>query len=188
MVTKKIFQIGSNPIRSRSKGVKDVQSKKTQRIIQDLVDTMRDQNLVGMAAPQIGEQVRIFVSEVRKTTYRRNSKRDTLRVFINPSIKKYSKRKVDGYEGCGSVGASTLFGPVKRSEMIIVQALDSRGQLFELKALGLLARIIQHEIDHLNGIVFLNRVKDTRKLLGKEEYIKHMKYSLKSQIKKHRIS
>jgi len=64
MAIKKIFQIGSKPIRSRSAAVENVSSKKIQRIVRDLVDTMRYENLVGMAAPQIGERQRIFVSEI----------------------------------------------------------------------------------------------------------------------------
>lgn len=172
MAIKKTFQIGSKPIRSRAIVVKGVSNKKIQRIIRDLVDTMQSENLVGMAAPQIGESERIFITEIRKTTIRKNLQKDKLRVFINPNIKSHSKQEVSGYEGCGSVGLANLFGPVKRFREVTVRALDGNGKPFELKAIGLLARIIQHEIDHLNGIVFLDKVKDTRKILGRDEYIK----------------
>lgn len=172
MAIKKTFQIGSKSIRSQAKIVKNIPSKKIQRIIQDLVDTMRHENLVGMAAPQIGESERIFVSEIRKTTIRKSLQRDKLRIFINPRIKNHSKHEVSGYEGCGSVGLASLFGPVRRFKEITVDALDDKGKLFEVKATGFLARVIQHEIDHLNGVVFLDRVKDIRQLIGREEYIK----------------
>ena len=66
MAIKKTFQVGSNPIRSRAEAVKDVCNKKIQKVIRDLIDTMRHENLVGMAAPQIGEGKRIFVTEIRK--------------------------------------------------------------------------------------------------------------------------
>ena len=172
MAIKKTFQIGSKPIRSRARLVRDVRSKKIQRIIRDLVDTMRHENLVGMAAPQIGERERVFVSEIQKTAVRKNPQKDTLRIFVNPHIKNHSKHEVSGYEGCGSVGLANLFGPVRRFKTVIVSAVDGRGRPFELKASGLLARLIQHEIDHLNGIVFIDKVKNTRQLLGREEYIR----------------
>src|SRR3989338_6347767 len=172
MAIKKTFQIGSEPIRSRSAAVENVSSKKIQRIVRDLVDTMRYENLVSMAAPQIGERQRIFVSEIRTTTIKKKLPEDKLRIFINPHIVSNSKSEVDGYEGCGSVGLANLFGPVKRFREVTVKALDGRGKSFELKATGLLARIIQHEIDHLNGTVFIDKVKNTQQLLGREEYMK----------------
>ena len=172
MAIKKTFQIGSKLIRSRAKFVKNAQTTNVKKVIRDLVDTMRHENLVGMAAPQIGKKERIFVSEIRKTVIRRNLQKDKLRIFINPRVIKHSKSKIIGYEGCGSVGLANLFGPIKRFREVTVVALDIRGKTFELKAIGLLARIIQHEIDHLDGIVFLDKVKDTRQLLGREEYIK----------------
>lgn len=172
MAIKKTFQIGSKQIRSRAKIVKNISNKKIQRIIQNLVDTMRHKNLVGMAAPQIGESARIFVTEIRKTAVRKNLQKDKLRIFINPSIKNHLKHEISGYEGCGSVGQANLFGPVRRFSEVNVRATDEKGKSFELKATGLLARIIQHEVDHLNGIVFIDRVKSTRRLLGREEYIK----------------
>jgi peptide deformylase len=133
---------------------------------------MRHHNLVGMAAPQIGRSLRIFVTEIRKTTYRKNiSDVDAVRVFINPRLVEKSKQQVVGYEGCGSVASALLFGPVKRPRTVTVSAQDAEGRRLQLKATGLLARVIQHENDHLNGIVFLDRVTDTRKLLGREEYI-----------------
>ena len=126
-----------------------------------------------MAAPQIGVGKRIFVTEVRKTIIRKNiSKLDPLRVFINPVITNFSKKLVGGYEGCGSVASGCLFGIVKRPERISVQAYNQDGEKFELETGGLLARIIQHEIDHLHGICFIDKITDTKELLGREEYIK----------------
>ena len=130
MTVKKTFQIGSKSIRSRAKVVKNVSSKKIQRIIRDLIDTMRHQNLVAMAAPQIGECERIFVSEIRKTAIRKNLQQERLRIFINPRIENHSRHEVSGYEGCGSVGLANLFGPVKRFKTVIVSAVDRLGKPF----------------------------------------------------------
>lgn len=173
MSIKKVSEIGSLVIRSRAKKVKKINSVLVRKIIFDLTDTMRHINLVGMAAPQIGVGERIFVTEIRKTMLRKDfSMLDPLRVFINPKITKVSKREVNGYEGCGSVAPdSGLFGVVKRPETISVQAFNEVGEKFELETSGLLARIIQHEIDHLNGICFIDRVADTKTLLGRDAYI-----------------
>jgi peptide deformylase len=172
MSVKPTSQIGSRVIRTRARAVLKINSRETQKTIKDLVDSMRHHNLVGMAAPQIGKGLRIFVTEIRQTTYRKNlSEEDAVRVFINPRLVEKSKRQVSGYEGCGSVASALLFGPVKRPRTVTVSAQDATGQRFQLKATGLLARAIQHETDHLNGIVFLDRVTDTRKLLGREEYV-----------------
>lgn len=172
MAIKKTFQVGSESVRSRSKIVKNVRAENIKKTIQDLVDTMRHENLVGMAAPQIGKNERIFVSEIRKTAIRRNLQKDKLRIFINPRIIEKSKSQTVGYEGCGSVGLANLFGPVKRFQRITVVAIDSTGKHFKLNVAGLLARIVQHEIDHLDGVVFLDKVKNTRRLLGRDEYIR----------------
>lgn len=130
---------------------------------------MRENDLVGMAAPQIGSNVRIFVTEIRKTKVRNPALQDSLRVFINPKIIVSSKREVLGWEGCGSVAFSGLFGKVRRPYSVTVQAQDIEGAVFELKASGLLARIIQHEVDHLNGVLFTDRA-DPKTYMSTNEY------------------
>jgi len=176
---KETVQLGNKVIRSKAKRVVDVHDRKVKRIIRDLVSSMREHNLVGMAAPQIGEGLRIFVSEIRTTTYRKNiAEPDVLRVFINPEVISHSKRLVVSYEGCGSVAEAKLFGPVSRCRVVTVLATDVDGNPFTLEATGLLARVIQHEIDHLDGVVFIDRVKDTRKLMGRQEYIDSQKKSV----------
>lgn len=172
----KVVQLGNKVIRAKVKKVYNVHGPEVKRITNALISSMREQNLVGLAAPQIGEGVRIFVSEVRSTTCRKNiAEPDELRVFVNPEIITHSKRKSVSYEGCGSVAEAGLFGPVSRYERITVKALNIDGESFTLEASELLARIIQHEIDHLDGTVFLDRVTDTRKLMGRQEYIDSQK-------------
>lgn len=172
MAIKKTLQIGNKVVRVGAKVVADFTSPKIAKVIQNLVDTMRQENLVGMAAPQIGEGMRIFVSEIRKTKFRKNIKElGPLRIFINPVITNHSKEKVDGYEGCGSVASSELFGKVARAKSITVEAYNADSKKFQLRASGFLARIIQHEVDHLDGILFIDRIKDTHTLLGREEFL-----------------
>ena len=172
MSIKKAVQIGNKVIRNKSIAVKDVSVKEIQQIIKNLVDSMRHDNLVGMAAPQIGKNYRIFVTEIRKTNYRKSvDKNNSLKVYINPKIISKSKKQIEGYEGCGSVVSAQLFGKVKRPNSVVCSALDEKGESFNVKASGLLARVIQHEIDHLDGIVFIDKVSDTRTLLDKQSYI-----------------
>jgi len=175
MAVKKTSEIGSPVIRSKTKAVKGIGNLKVKRVIKDLKDSMRKYGLVGMAAPQIGIGLRIFVTEIRKTPYRKTAELDQFRVFINPRIVSLSRKSVDGYEGCGSVASGGLFGPVKRSSSVIVEAWNERGDKFCFKASKLLARVIQHEMDHLDGVVFIDRVTDTKKLLGRGEYLKMAK-------------
>lgn len=176
MSIKQTVQIGNKIIRQKAKTVKNVSIIEIQKTINDLIDSMRHDNLVGMAAPQVGKSWQIFVIEIRKTTYRKNiAKSDSLRIFINPKITWQSKKQVDSYEGCGSVAEAQLFGIVRRSESVICEALDRNGKHFKTKASGFLARIIQHEMDHLNGVVFIDKMNDTRTLVDRQTYIDSQK-------------
>ncbi len=167
----KTVQAGNPIIHTRSIDVTDFSSEETKRVITDLIDTMRAEDLVGMAAPQIGENVRIFVTEVRETVYRKEGV-DKLRIFINPKVVNVSEKLVSGYEGCGSVASAQFFGPVERPEEITVEAVDENGATFKHTADSLLARVIQHEIDHLDGILFHEKISDMKKVMSKEEYVK----------------
>jgi len=171
MIIKDIMQIGNPLLSKKSKFVADIDSKETQRVINNLVDSVRYHGLVGIAASQIGEKLRIFVTEVRKTKYR-NHKKDILRVYINPKIVWFSKKQVIIYEGCGSVAYAKLFAPVRRPEKIIIEASDANGNQFKLKAEGFLSRVIQHEYDHLDGIEFTEKITDMRRIMSSEEYKK----------------
>jgi peptide deformylase len=177
MVVENIIQIGNPILRNKSKKVGDIRSIETKRVIGNLVDSMRHYNLVGMSAGQIGEKLRIFVTEVRKTPSRNPKNIDKLRVFINPKIIWFSKKEVIIYEGCGSVANGNLFGPVKRPEKIKIRAVDENGKIFKLKTNGLLARVIQHEYDHLNGIEFIEKITDMKKVMSRSEYLKMVEKS-----------
>jgi peptide deformylase len=173
MIIRKTTQVGNPIIRKKSLPVKGIlNSKRIRKITKDLIDSMRYHGLVGMAAPQIGINQRIFVSEIRKTKVRKPNEIDPVRVFINPKIISLSRENVSGYEGCGSVANAGLFASVKRAKSVVVIATDEKGKKFKLRAGGLLARIIQHETDHLDGKVFLDRLTDTKSIMSREEYLK----------------
>ncbi len=180
MIITDITQVGNPVIRAVAKEVANPTAKSTQKLVEDLVDTMRHSGLVGIAAPQIGKSVRVFVTEIRKTKVRSYVEPDPLRVFINPRITWFSKKTEYGWEGCGSVASSDLFAKVKRPSTVVVEATNEHGNQFELKAGGLLARVIQHELDHLDGIIFTDKA-DTSTYMSKVEYLKLRKLEAKKQ-------
>lgn len=151
MSIKKVVRYGEASLRQPSKEVHKV-SQKVKNLIADLLDTMYAQNGVGLAAPQIGENVRIFVID----TSTGNEPLNPI-VFINPKIIKKSGACIS-HEGCLSFPEA--FTDVKRYSNIMVKALDRNGRSFVLEAKDgtLLARAIQHEFDHLDGILFIDHV------------------------------
>lgn len=174
MIVKRVSQIGEPVIRARAKPVALPVPPRAKKVARDLVDSMRHYGLVGMAAPQIGLGLRIFVTEVRETHARRGVSVDVARVFINPKIVHRTKAVRIGSEGCGSVAHAELFAMVPRARAVRVTAYDEKGRKFILEASGLLSAVIQHEMDHLDGLVFLDRLPDMATLTDREIYLKKL--------------
>ena len=129
--------------------------KKLQTVIDDMIETMREAPGVGLAAPQIGISERLIVVEYYENEQAEEAEEEAKKkvwVMLNPEIVKASEEKVMGVEGCLSV--PNLVGEVERHEAVQIKGLNRRGQPMRVKAQGWLARIFQHEIDHINGIVF----------------------------------
>lgn len=169
-----VIEAGDKRLKAKNKLISDLKSKSVQVLINNLIDTMRKTDLIGIAASQIGENYMVFVTQPRNTQARKLGKTDKLRVYINPKITYKSKKQNLIYEGCGSVG---LFGPVSRPAEIEVQAIDEKGQRFSLRADGILARVIQHEYDHLQGIEFIQKVNDYSKIIVEKHYRKNIRNS-----------
>jgi peptide deformylase len=174
MPYKKIIMAGDKRLRARNRKIKDIKSAKTQRLIKELIKSMRKEDLIGIAANQIGENYSVFITQPRSTKARKGVT-DKLRVYINPKLTYTSKSQNLIYEGCGSVG--DIFGPVLRPKEVEVEALDEKGQKFSLRADGILARVILHELDHLSGVEFLQKVSDYSKIMVKEHYVKQIRNS-----------
>ena len=119
-------------------------------IIKEMRQLMNLENGVGLAAPQIGLNQRFFVVELDNKYY----------VFINPQILQYSKELVDMEEGCLSIPDQA--GVVARPAELVIEAYGTNEKKFKLKAKGVLARVIQHENDHLDGILFIDKAKSLR--------------------------
>lgn len=129
--------------------------KPLQDLVEDMIETMREAPGVGLAAPQVGISERVIVVEYYENEQAEEAEDEAKKkvwALINPEIVKASEEKVMGVEGCLSV--PNLVGEVERHESVVVKGRNRRGQPMRVKAQGWLARIFQHEIDHLNGILF----------------------------------
>lgn len=112
-----------------------------------MAETMKAENGVGIAAPQIGVNFRIIIVETKSGS----------RVLVNPSLQRRSIRRETMEEGCLSVKG--VFGPVSRHRSVTVHGWNEHGQAVQFRAEGFLARIFQHEVDHLNGTLFIDRAR-----------------------------
>lgn len=187
MAIRKLTQAGNPALKASNKKILSFTSVKTKKLIKDLTDTMYKTGLVGIAAPQISENFQVFLTHPRNTKSRKLFKEDIFRVFINPRVVNQSKEQVIIYEGCGSVVKGGIFGPVKRAGEATVEAFDESGKKFSLTTDGLLARVILHEMDHLNGIEFIQKVDDYSKILDETIYKKTIRNS-KDQIEAIKIT
>ncbi|MFH1392872.1 MAG: peptide deformylase [Patescibacteria group bacterium] len=143
----KILQEKNPILRKKAEPVKNPESPEIKQLIADMVATMLEINGVGLAAPQVGVSCRIFTANVENKIF----------VFINPEIKDLSADKIPFEEGCLSV--QKVWGQVVRPKKITVKALNENGKPFKIRAKGLLARVIQHEMDHLNGALFIDKAE-----------------------------
>lgn len=175
-----IITLPNAHLRERSRKVGLV-SKEIMQLIADMEaatldweDSREHEVGVALAAVQIDKPYRIVV--VRNDFDNKNNRDFT--VFINPVITKYEGKIIEDYEGCLSI--RDIYGRVPRYEKVRVKALDSDGREFRVTAEGFLARIFQHEIDHTNGIVFIDHIKDKPEAfftLGSDGHLTQLDYS-----------
>jgi peptide deformylase len=155
----------SDPVlRQKAKKVRDFGSS-LQALIDDMTDTMRQAPGVGLAAPQIGVSLRVAVIELPEVDDEEEATKDPYRgkliVICNPEIVK-SWGEEERQEACLSM--PRYAGDVTRATRVVIKAQDRRGKQIRIRAEGFLARVLQHEIDHLNGMVFVDRVESLEKL------------------------
>lgn len=150
--TLKVVQEGDPVLRKKAEPVKNPKAPEIQNLIANMILTMKMANGIGLAAPQIGRSSRLFTVNIDGKIY----------VFINPEVKDISSEKVPFEEGCLSV--QKVWGPVIRPKKLTIKALDQDGELIKIRAKGLLARVIQHELDHLNGTLFVDKAEKLYKI------------------------
>jgi peptide deformylase len=175
MAKQRIIQRGDPRLHKKNKSITDFSDDKLLVLISNMKDTMNKAGLVGLAAPQIGKNSCIFVTHPRNTKTRNLGKGDIFRVYINPKITFFSPEEVIIYEGCGSVAQGKLYGPVKRPKKVKIEAYNEKGTKFEITTDGLLARVIQHEYDHMYGIEFTEKISDYKRLVSQQFYRKYIR-------------
>lgn len=175
MAVRPILHVGHPLLRERSREVtrEELASAQVQQLIDDLVDTMRDANGAGIAAPQVGELLRITTIEVNDNPRYPYKPRIPLTVVVNPIIEplddeQFDSEQFDNLEGCLSV--PNMRGLVPRWVNVRVRYLDRAGVEHDTVKRGLTAGTFQHECDHLDGVLFLDRVRDTRSLTTWDNY------------------
>jgi peptide deformylase len=165
----KVARMGHPVLRQRGRPLdsSDLRSAGIQKLIDDMIDTMHEYNGVGLAAPQVHEGLRLFVALLEDEP----DEGTTAVVIVNPEIVSNTNAREEGWEGCLSI--PDIRGLVPRSTDITVRALDREGRPIELRLKGFPARVVQHETDHLDGVLFLDRMTSMQSLTYLEEYSRY---------------
>jgi peptide deformylase len=161
----KVARMGHPVLRTRAREVDPttVRTAPFQKLIDDMIETMTEYEGIGLAAPQVHESVRLFVAGVE-------GKGDDLKIlpFINPVITPVGEETVEDWEGCLSI--PEIRGKVPRAREIVIKALDRRGKPFEMTLKNFPARVVQHETDHLDGVLFFDRMDEFTTLTYLDEF------------------
>jgi peptide deformylase len=173
----KVARMGHPVLRTRARAIDagEVKSARIQQLIDDMLETMNEYQGVGLAAPQVHEGIRLFVAGFAPSRPRPGGDPEgeedegvPLMTLINPEITTIGDEIDEDWEGCLSI--PEIRGKVPRARDIIVRAMDRRGKRTEIRASGFTARVIQHETDHLDGILFFDRMKGFQSLTFLEEF------------------
>jgi peptide deformylase len=165
----KVARMGHPVLRQKARALekRELKSPGTQRLIDDMIETMREYSGVGLAAPQVHESLRIFVAHLDSDG---RGEGEPIAI-VNPRIEIVGSDTIEGWEGCLSI--PDIRGLVPRSAQIVLSALDRHGNHLEIKANDFPARVIQHESDHLNGVLFFDRMRSFESLTYMEEFSRY---------------
>ena len=164
MQLREVITLPHPNLRKKSKDVKDF-GKDFQVLVDDMVITMREEDGVGLAAPQINQLMRLVVIEYPEDDSVEDAQAK-LFIIANPEIIKQSDETVLGVEGCLSVPG--IVGEVERAERVVLRGFNRHGKKMKVRANGWLARVFQHEIDHLNGDLFVDKATKLWKVTDEE--------------------
>ena len=169
MAIRKVSRMGHPVLRQCAAEIPPDQmpSPQMQCLIDDMIETMIDYEGIGLAAPQVFEPLRLIVLG-NPDPDPQDEAAIPLTVLFNPQFTSLSPERLDGWEGCLSI--PQLRGVVPRSAAVEVRGYDREGSAVELEAEGIFARVLQHEIDHLDGVLFPDRMADLQTLTFLEEY------------------
>ena len=165
-----IAQLGAKVLRLQAQVVTDMQSAEIRRIIESMQDTLATTQGVGIAAPQISVSKRIIIIASRPTPRYPSAPLMEPTVMINPAFQTLSDTREKDWEGCLSIPGIRALVP--RYKEILINYTSQQGVLVEARLEGFIARVFQHEFDHLEGKVYLDRVEDNRDIFAESEYFK----------------
>lgn len=155
----------------------EITSPEIQSLITDMYYTLKTKKyVVGLAAPQVGRSIALSVIWARPLKYRPDAKEEKL-VVINPEVVEMYGRRTQKWEGCMSFCTSSRdfpYAKALRYSKVRVRYMDETSELHEKDFDGLLAHVLQHETDHLNGVLFVEHVRDPKTFVMKSEYVKHI--------------
>jgi len=163
-----IAQLGNPILRQLAQPIDNVQDESIQKLIEALKAKAVAANGVGIAAPQVSQSCRLFIVASRPNPRYPNAPTMEPTAMINPQIVAHSDEVVKGWEGCLSIPG--IRGLVPRYQAIEVEYTNQQGKTQRQQLTDFVARIVQHEYDHLNGLVFLDRVESTQDLITEQEY------------------
>jgi len=167
-----VITLGHPILRQVAQPVQDVAGDRLQTLIDQLILTVKNANGVGIAAPQTAQSERLFIVASRPNPRYPNAPEMAPTAMLNPRILSHEHTTEKGWEGCLSVPG--IRGLVPRYTAIAVAYTGRDGSLYQQEFTGFVARIFQHELDHLDGIVFLDRVETTQDLMSEQEYQKRI--------------
>lgn len=176
-----IVKIGHAVLREKCKDIPHAEfhSKAFQKLVKDMVETMHKNEGVGLAANQIGRNTRLIVLECRSSKRYPDVDDFPLEVFFNPKITHYSKEKVKGWEGCLSIPAYR--GVTPRAKSVTFEAWTPEGKRIEKTVHDFHARVIQHEIDHINGMFYMDRMEDLHHWMHLDEFEKYVEQHIEEK-------
>ena len=165
-----IAQLGANVLRLQAQRVTDSRSAEIRQLIATLQDTLSTTQGVGIAAPQISVSKRIIIIASRPTPRYPSAPLMEPTVMINPAFQTLSDTQEKDWEGCLSIPGIRALVP--RYTEILINYTDQQGEGVKTRLEGFVARVFQHEFDHLEGLVYLDRVEDNRDIFAESEYFK----------------
>ena len=165
----KVARMGHPVLRAKARAIDkaELKSPALQQFIDDMVDTMFEYSGVGLAAPQVHEAIRVFVAMLDPD----GRGEGDATILVNPELLIIGDQTIDGWEGCLSI--PDIRGRVPRAQHVKVSALDRTGKRFELDLNDFPARVVQHENDHLDGVLFFDRMPSLESLTYLEEYSRY---------------
>ena len=165
MAILKVARMGHPVLRRKARALEptEVRTPNFQKLVDDMIETMHEYGGIGLAGPQVHESLRVFVAGIEQPD-------GSLRVwpFVNPEVVPLGTVEEEDWEGCLSI--PDIRGRVVRPRAVTIRALDRRGKPFEMSLEGYSARVVQHETDHLDGVLFFDRMRSFETLTYLEEY------------------